>query len=508
MPLTDDERMCGDLVRSSPDFMYVVSSDGRIQYANRPGVASGQSMVGTCIWEHVAAEPEVIRAALDRVLSSGTPEEYVFTTGTEGQPDERWYRGRMTRGGEAGATEVLLFVSDITEQRAAEGALRRTLGELEQSRRQMAHAQKMQSLGRLAGGVAHDFNNLLTAIISFTRFVMDDMGSKDPRRADLVEVLKAADSAAKLTRQLLAFSRNQTTDPLLTDLNGAITRFGRVLQRTLEESLHLRVVESQTPVHVMCDPGQLDQLVMNLAVNARDAMSKGGTLTIEIGKRNVQTHNLLSAGEYATLSVTDTGEGMTPEVLGQIFEPFFTTKGERGTGLGLATCYGIAQQAGGDIEVESHRGFGSKFTVLWPLVEGAGARPSSEVPAPAPHRSATSVALVVEDQPAIRRSMMRSLQRAGFNVIDAASAEEALSVVEELKARIDLLVTDIVLPGLDGIKLAQRLRGSHPSLRVLVCSGYSGKSQYSDIENQPQTAFLPKPFTGEDLVARASALFS
>jgi two-component system cell cycle sensor histidine kinase/response regulator CckA len=504
-----DEPVCADLVRNAPDQMYVVSRAGRILYANQAADASpAEALVGTGISEQLSGDPAAFDAASARVLASGQPEEYAFSRGQASA--ERWYRCHIKRGGAAGAHTLLLFVSDVTEQRAAEGALRATVRELEESRRQMAHAQKMQSLGRLAGGVAHDFNNLLTAIISFTRFVMDDMSSKDPRRADLVEVLKAADTAAKLTRQLLAFSRNQSTEPLLTELNAAITRFGRVLDRTLEESIHLRVVESPAPVQVMCDPGHLDQLVMNLVVNARDAMPKGGTITVEVGQRVIESHAFLPQGAYATLSVTDTGEGMTPEVLSQVFEPFFTTKGERGTGLGLATCYGIVQQARGDIEVESHRGFGSKFTVLWPLAEGAEVRAVSAPPAAAPTHngtSAASVALVVEDQPAIRRSMMRSLQRAGFNVIDAASAEEALSVVEELKARVDLLVTDIVLPGLDGIKLAQRLRGTHPDLRVLVCSGYSGKSQFSDIEGQPQTAFLPKPFTGADLVARASALF-
>jgi len=505
--LTDDQLRCETLVRNAPDSMYVIGPDARIRYASRAtSTHSIESMIGTDVADYVEADPASIRVALERVITTATPEEHVFKVGADAS--ERWFRGRMKRGGTDADPEVLLFLSDVTEQRAAEQALRTTVHELEESRRQMAHAQKMQSLGRMAGGVAHDFNNLLTAIISFTRFVMDDMGSQDPRRADLVEVLKAADSASKLTRQLLAFSRNQTTEPMLTDLNAAISRFGRVLQRTMEESIHLRVVESTVPVHVMCDPGQLDQLVMNLAVNGRDAMPSGGTLSVEVGRRSVRGHSLLAPGEYATLSVTDTGSGMTPEVMGQIFEPFFTTKGDRGTGLGLATCYGIAQHAGGDIEVESHRGFGSKFTVLLPLAEGASAHASAPAPAVAALRgTASSVALVVEDQAAIRRSMMRSLQRAGFNVIDAGSAEEALSVAEELKFPIDLLVTDIVLPGLDGIKLAQRLRATHPGLRVLVCSGYSDKAQYSEIESQPQTAFLPKPFTGADLVARASTLF-
>jgi len=502
----DESAQCVLLVDRAPDYMYVLSDDGVVRYANKAGAPESQdAVIGSHVCTRLRLERSLIDEALARVIATGVSEQHEFSMG-EGDAS-RWYRARLQAAGGEGAPRVLVYMIDITEQREAEGALRATARELEESRRQMAHAQKMQSLGRLAGGVAHDFNNLLTAIISFTRFVMDDMGTHDPRRADLVEVLKAADSASKLTRQLLAFSRNQTVEPVLTDLNASVTRLARVLQRTLEESIHLRVVEFSEPVHALCDPGQLDQLIMNLAVNARDAMAEGGTLTVEVGRRTVKDHGLLPAGEYATLCVTDTGAGMTPEVISQIFEPFFTTKGAHGTGLGLATCYGVVQQAGGDIEVESHSGFGSRFTVLLPLAVGETSTVRSAAPAPILPAGTTSVALVVEDQAAIRRSMTRSLQRAGFNVIDARSAEEALSMVEDLKARVDLLITDIVLPGLDGIKLAQRLRAAQPSIRVLVCSGYSARAQYSEIEKQPQTAFLPKPFTGADLVARATAMF-
>jgi two-component system cell cycle sensor histidine kinase/response regulator CckA len=198
---------------------------------------------------------------------------------------------------------------------------------------------------------------------------------------------------------------------------------------------------------------------------------------------------------------------MTPEVMASIFEPFFTTKGELGTGLGLATCYGIVKQARGHIDVESHPRLGSKFTVLLPLVDTAASPPSARPAAPAARAISGSVALVVEDQLAIRRSMMRSLQKAGFNVIDARSAEEALGLVDELGARVDLLVTDIVLPGIDGIRLAQRLRAQQPELPVLVCSGYAGSAAWQEIEDQPHTSFLAKPFTGADLISRATALF-
>jgi signal transduction histidine kinase len=494
------------LVRNAPDYMCVLGAEGSVLFASHEHLRAAMApILDDSGAAPASAEQLAVRDAIRRVSQTGREEQHVFSLVHESET--RFYLAHLRRAEVLGSFHVLLFMHEVTAHREAEEALKATVRELEESRRQMIHAQKMQSIGRLAGGVAHDFNNLLTAIISFTRFVMDDLSANDPRRADLGEVLRAADSAAKLTRQLLAFSRNHEVEPVLIELNTAIGRFGGVLRRTLEESIHLRIVESPDPVYAMCDPGQLDQLVMNLAVNARDAMERGGALSIEVGERTIQHHSQLPPGHYATLCVSDTGCGMTPEVMSSIFEPFFTTKGELGTGLGLATCYGIAKQANGHIDVQSHPGLGSKFTVLLPLVPNV----SREKPAPviAPLRaSSDSVALVVEDQVAIRRSMMRSLEKAGFNVIDARSAEEALSLLDDLKTRVDLLVTDIVLPGVDGIQLAQRLRGTQPDLRVLICSGYSGTIDRSELEGQPNTSFLSKPFTGSDLMSHATSLFS
>jgi signal transduction histidine kinase/CheY-like chemotaxis protein len=494
-PSLDRQVALDALVSNTPEYMCVLTPSGSVLFSSHPSV---EVFIGT--------EQTVVRDAIDRVGRTGEEEEQAFQAPHEGRA--RFYHARVKRAAIREVPHVLLFIRDMTQQHEAEATLKATVRELEESRRQMIQAQKMQSIGRLAGGVAHDFNNLLTAIISFTRFVMDDLGTNDPRRADLAEVLKAADSAAKLTRQLLAFSRNQATEPVLTELNSAISRFGGVLRRTLEESIHLRVVEAGVPVHAMCDPGQLDQLIMNLAVNARDAMPQGGALSIEVGRRTVEHHSQLVPGEYAMLCVSDTGCGMTPDVLSSIFEPFFTTKGEFGTGLGLATCYGITKQARGHIDVESHPGLGSRFTILLPLVQQAPLQTSAPPVLVASRPTSDSVALVVEDQVSIRRSMMRSLQKAGFNVIDARSAEEALALLNEQKTRVDLLVTDIVLPGIDGIRLAQRLRAEQPELRVLICSGYAGTAACEDIEGQPYTSFLPKPFTGSDLISRATALFS
>ena len=494
------------LIASAPDYMLVVDPEGRLEFVNRVDPpARREELLGKEVWS-IAPDPEAAKQVVRRVAETGVEESHTLQSG------ERWYSARLRRVTLGNRHKVAVFVADITEQQRTEAALKATVEQLEESRRQTAHAQKLESVGRLAGGVAHDFNNLLTAIISFTRFVVDDMAHEDPRRSDLCEVLKAADSASKLTRQLLAFSRNRSVEAVLTDLNDAVARFGRVLNRTLGESIHLRLLASPDPVPVVVDPGQLDQLVMNLAVNARDAMPKGGTLTIEVGARPVRGHGALADGHYAELSVADTGTGMGPETLRRLFEPFFSTKGEGGTGLGLATCYGITKQAQGHIDVESHPGLGSRFTVLLPLASGTAPvrsqKPTKPSDKPAAKAKATSVALVVEDQAAIRRTIVRSLQRAGFNVIDVRSAEDALSVIEELDTKLDLLVTDVMLPGLNGVKLAARLRDRQPDLRVLMCSGYTGDDQTEEMPQGPRTAFLPKPFTGSDLVEAANGLMA
>ena len=495
------------LLQNAPEYMFVLDPQGAIEFANRSDVPGPvEQLLGVAASSHIGCDPEALNQAIARVVETGTPETLEVQV-LPASGSEQWYCAFMKRADDLGPEpKVLLFLSEITARQQANETLRRTVRELEESKRQMLQAQKMESIGRLAGGVAHDFNNLLTAIISFSRFVMDDLAPGDPRRSDLVEVLKAADSASKLTSQLLAFSRKRPIEPALIDLNASVMRITKVLQRTLEEPIALCMVESPKPINVMFDPGQLDQLVMNLAVNARDAMPDGGTLTLEIGTRVVEKHRELQPGEYAAFTVSDTGTGMTEEVMAQIFEPFFSTKGDKGTGLGLATCYGIVKQAKGHIEAESRPGAGAKFTVLLPIAPSApaGARVGSYAPQT---KQLAGLAVIVEDQPAIRRTMMRSLQNVGFNVIEACTAEEALAVVQDLDARVDLLVTDVVLPGLSGIKLADALRRRQPDLRVLVCSGYMGHEQDTGIVLNERTAFLAKPFTGNELASKAAGLF-
>jgi two-component system, cell cycle sensor histidine kinase and response regulator CckA len=495
------------LVQQAPDHLLVLDADGHIEFINRTEpLFAPKQVIGSRVSDHIGAEPQRIDEAVARVVATGVEERHNFY---KDLPDRSrsWYRARLQRfdDGRVG-TKVLLFIRETTEGQLAEQALRKTVRELEESRRQVLQAQKMESIGRLAGGVAHDFNNLLTAIISFSRFVMDDLAPGDPRRADLVEVLKAADSAARLTSQLLAFSRKRPVEPALLDLNQSVLRISRVLHRTLEASVHLRITESAEPIHVMFDPGQLDQLLMNLAVNARDAMPEGGTLTVEIASRGIRSHGELADGDYATLRISDTGTGMTDDVMSQIFEPFFSTKGEKGTGLGLATCYGIVKQAQGHIDVESEPDNGSTFTIYLPRVSRAP-QICAAAPELAPVSKLSGLVLVVEDQSPIRLTMTRSLAAVGFNVIEARTAEEALTLVADLEAKLSLLVTDVMLPGISGIKLADQLRAQQPELRVLVCSGYMGDEQDTGIALNDQTAFLPKPFTGPQLALKARDLF-
>jgi two-component system, cell cycle sensor histidine kinase and response regulator CckA len=417
-----------------------------------------------------------------------------------------WFTARVTRFQEGDPGYAVVSHEDVTEQKRTRSELSETANKLEESRQQVLHAQKMESIGRLAGGVAHDFNNMLTSIICFTRFVVDDMAAEDPRRSDLVEVLKAADSAARLTNQLLAFSRRKPLQTVVLDVNAAVTSIGRVLRRTLGERVELVILPAEESLCAMCDAGQFDQLLFNLAVNAKDAMPNGGTITFKLSRQLLSSSEGLAPGDYVDLLVSDTGEGMSAEVVARAFEPFFTTKGERGTGLGLATCYGIVQQAGGSIAVQSQPGGGTSFRVLLPRVEEPRRfeqRSSPQLPI-----ALRGWALVVEDQPAILRTMARALTTAGLSVLEAANAEDAIAMLEEKGKLPDLLITDMVLPGMSGQRLVERLRERQPGLKVVYVSGYAGDELQQNVQTDAITGFVSKPFTGRQLVSRAATLFS
>jgi two-component system, cell cycle sensor histidine kinase and response regulator CckA len=369
---------------------------------------------------------------------------------------------------------------------------------------------KMEALGRLAGGVAHDFNNLLTAILGYTNLVMDEIGPDHPSRSDVEQIQHAADSAASLTRQLLAFSRRQLLQPEVLDLNGVVQRMESMLRRMIGEHIVLETRLSPSLSTINADQGQLEQVLMNLAINARDAMPGGGTLTIAtadatVGDDLVRAHRGLVAGAYVTLEVRDTGTGMDASVLANLFEPFFTTKARgEGTGLGLATVYGIIKQSGGYVAVKSAPGAGSTFMIYLP--RAAKAAPVASPPrAGAPSHGGTETILLVEDQPEVRRIARMMLARQGYTVIEADGGQQALDLLET-EGPIHLLLTDVVMPAIGGRELAQQVRILRPDVRVLFASGYTDEALAQQGVLAPGSDIIQKPFTRDALLHKVRSV--
>ena len=370
---------------------------------------------------------------------------------------------------------------------------------------QYRQAQKMEAVGQLAGGVAHDFNNLLTVIDASAAFLLDDLRAGDPRRQDAEEIKRAAERAASLTRQLLAFSRRQVLQPQVLNLNTIVAEMDKMLRRLIGEHIDLGTALRPDVAPVLADPGQLEQVILNLAVNAHDAMPDGGKLTIEtrnveLDARYAAEHQDVTAGSYVMLAVSDTGAGMTAEIRRHIFEPFFTTK-RRGTGLGLATVYGIVRQSGGHVAVYSEPGHGTTFRVYLPASEEtAGERRTAEQPIAS--LRGTETVLLVEDEPAVRTVAVRSLRDAGYTVLEASSGPAAIELVARQAGRIDILVTDVIMPHMSGRELADRLTTLRPGLKVLYVSGYTDDSILHHGVLQPGVFFLEKPFTPEGILRK------
>jgi two-component system, cell cycle sensor histidine kinase and response regulator CckA len=374
-----------------------------------------------------------------------------------------------------------------------------------QLEQQLLHSQKLEAVGRLAGGGAHDFNNLLTAIFGYSDLVLGDMPEGSPQRWRMEEIKAAGERASGLTRQLLAFSRKQLLDPEILDLNSIVSSAERLLQRLIGENIHLTTRLAPGLRAIRADFGQIEQVIVNLAVNARDAMPDGGNLTIETADVHRDAAEApddadAPSGSWVMLSVRDTGTGMTDEVRSHVFEPFFTTKeAGKGSGLGLATVYGIVKQSGGHICVDTGYGLGTTFRIYLAPAE----RPAVAVlPAEPPkdHPSNGETILLVEDEDMLRKLIFTVLRNKGYNVIEAANGLQALEVRAGYPGIIDLLLTDTVMPGMSGPTLSERLRLAHPELKVLYMSGYTDNTVFlQDI--QQDAAFLQKPF-GPDVLAR------
>ena len=372
---------------------------------------------------------------------------------------------------------------------------------------QLSQSQKMEAVGQLAGGVAHDFNNLLTAILGYSTVLLSQLPAGDPAKEDLRQIEQAAQRAADLTQQLLAFSRRQILQPRLLQLQTVIGEMESLLRRLIGENIEIEIVTVPELGWVKADKGQISQVILNLCVNARDAMPRGGLLTIETSNVDLDatyaaTHVGVTPGSYILLAVTDTGQGMDAETRQRIFEPFFTTKqAGKGTGLGLATIYGIVQQSGGSIWVDSEPGGGSTFEIYLPRVEYV--EPSPE---PDPRISntprGTETILLVEDEPSVRLLAARLLKEEGYKVLEAQSGEHALRMYREYTGTIHLVFTDVVMPGMDGGSLAAHLKSLHPGLKVLFMSGYAESAEVHHEEISNKDAFLAKPFTPEVVLQR------
>jgi PAS domain S-box-containing protein len=392
----------------------------------------------------------------------------------------------------------LHLIQDLSARRKAEE-------ERERLQRELAHAQRVESVGRLAGGIAHDFNNILTSILGNVSFALQDLEPGHPLREPLDDAAQAARSAANLTQQLLAFSRRQMVNPRVVAVNEVVARVEKMLRRLIGEDVVLQTLLHPDAGHVRIDPGQLEQVLVNLSVNARQAMPAGGRLLIETASvaldAEAATRRLdVPPADYVVLRVADTGKGMSGEEQQRLFEPFFTTK-EMGTGLGLATVHGIVKQNGGAITVASEEGRGSTFEVLLPRVR-APVEPAAEEAPASPGRGGSETILLVEDDPLVRGMAVKALRRQGYSVVPCASGVEALAALVDRADGIALVVTDVVMPDMNGRELAERLAVSHPGLKVLFASGYAEEAVAGDWIQRARIQFIAKPYTPEGLAAK------
>ena len=436
------------------------------------------------------------------IMVSGQLGEEAAVESVRGGATDYVLKQRLSRLGPS-VRRALAEADERSKRKQAEEALRK-------SEDQLRHAQKMEAVGRPAAGVAHDFNNLLTAIIGYTQLMQRRFPPDHPATKDAGEVLGAAERAASLTRQLLIFSRQQVLKPRVLDLNGIVSGMDRILRGLIDAGIDFLAVPARDLGRIKADPGHVEQVLVNLVVNARDAMPSGGRLTIETANIELDEHYVLDhppaqPGRYVVLAVTDSGCGMDAETQARIFDPFYTTKEVgKGTGLGLSTVHGIVHQCGGHIDVYSEIGVGSVFKVYLPRVdEAVDPVVSRGVEPPAP---GTETVLLVEDHARVRNVIAQTLRLNGYTVLEAAEPGEAMSRAHEHPARLDLLLTDVMLPGMNGPELARAIARRHPEARVLFMSGYTDNAVIHQGLLGSGAAFLQKPFTAEGLLRGIRAL--
>jgi PAS domain S-box-containing protein len=500
--LRSQQLLLAQVVDANPNLIFVKDWDGRFVLANKAVAevygTTPEELLGRTDADFNPNQAEVERFLRDdrAVMTSREPlhiKEEPATNPATGET--RWFQTVKVPlvGGQHGVPQVLGVATDITHHRRLEDQLRQ--------------AQKMEAVGRLAGGVAHDFNNLLTAIMGHADLLLAECGVNARVYADLAEIKRAAERAAGLTRQLLAFSRKQVLQPRRLDLNSVVANMESLLRRLIGEHIDLRTVAGRDVGSVEADPGQLEQVIMNLALNARDAMPRGGKLTVETAGVELDasfaaTHHTVRPGRYVMLAVSDTGVGMDEHVKAHLFEPFFTTKEQgKGTGLGLATVYGIVKQSGGYIFPYSEPNRGATFKIYLPQVAGPSDAALTPEASGAELRGLETV-LVVEDEAAVRKLASRVLTSRGYRVIVAADGQEALDTLARFDGGIDLLITDVIMPRVSGRELVDRVLPMRPDIKVLYLSGYTDDAVVRHGVLEEGVQFLQKPFTPDALARR------
>ncbi len=507
LQLSRERELMAAMMEHTPDHVYFKDTESRFLRVSRAmakwfGLSEPEEAIGKTDSDFFGREhAETARVDELRIMETGEP-----MVGIEER--EVWPDGRVTwvsttkvplkdqKGNIIGTFGTSRNVTD--RKRVEEEKL--ALAD------QLRQAQKMEAIGQLAGGIAHDFNNLVTVINGYSEMLLSELPPNDHRRGDLEHISDAGKRAASLTSQLLAFSRKQILQPQFLDLNDAISQAGNILRRLIGEDIDLVVVPRQALGLIEADPGQIQQILLNLAVNARDAMPRGGKLTIEtedidLDEHYVRLHPTVPPGRYVMLAMSDTGVGMDERTKAHLFEPFFTTKEiGRGTGLGLSTIYGIVKQSNGFIWVYSELGRGTTFKIYFPRVEKDAARHASYYKEQ-PGLLGTETVLVVEDEASVRTLIARSLRGRGYFVLEASTGHEALRTAQEFRGKIHLLLTDVVMPEMSGKALGTQIRDARPGIKVLFISGYTNNAIVHHGILDSNVAFLQKPFT-HDILAQ------
>jgi two-component system, cell cycle sensor histidine kinase and response regulator CckA len=486
-------------VEQSADLVIITDRDGVIEYVN----PAFEVLTGYSREETIGQTPRMLKS------EEQTPEIYkeLWQTVLSGTV----FRGILANRKKSG--EIFFAEKTITPLRDAEGKIThfisndRDITERRRLETQLQQAQKMDAIGKLAGGVAHDFNNLLMVISAYAELMLDSVAPEHPLHRNVQEIMTASRRAADLTRQLLAFGRKQVQSLQLVDLNWIVEEINKMLPRLIGEDIELIFAPGQNLGRVKADLVQIEQIVMNLAANARDAMPKGGKLTIEtanvqLDEDYVQEHSIVPAGDYVLLAVTDSGTGIASEHIAHIFEPFYTTKGEgKGTGLGLATVYGIVKQNGGFVWVYSEPGLGTTFKIYLPRVQQGIEKIQCSKPIEISSKGCETV-LLVEDELAVRQSTREYLMLNGYIVLEAKNGEDALCIARDYIPPIHMMITDVVMPNMGGAKLAGHLATERPSMKVLFVSGYAENTVLRHGAIDVTTRFLQKPFSLKTLARK------